>query len=82
MRCISNHHTFIDCKVTLPFSKSIINRLLVIHHLAGGKATEGSLTDSSDTVVMEELLLKINANLNSDEITEINVGNAGTVMRS
>ena len=81
MRCISNHHTFIDCKVTLPFSKSIINRLLVIHHLSGGKATDSSLTDSSDTVVMQELLLKINANLNSDEITEINVGNAGTVMR-
>jgi len=82
MRCISNHHNFIDCKVTLPFSKSIINRLLVIYHLSGGKATDSALTDSSDTVVMQNLLLKISAkNIDPDAITEINVGNAGTVMR-
>jgi 3-phosphoshikimate 1-carboxyvinyltransferase len=82
MRCISNHHNFIDCTVTLPFSKSIINRLLVIYHLSGGKATDSAPTDSSDTVVMQNLLLKISAkNTDPDAITKINVGNAGTVMR-
>ena len=82
MRCISNHHNFIDCKVTLPFSKSIINRLLVIYHLSGGKAINNAPTDSSDTVVMQNLLLKIKAqNSDPDTVTEINVGNAGTVMR-
>jgi len=82
MRCVSRTPGFISCSVTLPFSKSILNRLLIIHHLSGGKATDSSLTDSTDTVVMQNLLLKINsAKNNFQAVTEINVGNAGTVMR-
>lgn len=40
------------------------------------------LSDSSDTVVMQKLLWKISTiSSDSEKITEINVGNAGTVMR-
>jgi len=82
MRHILNHNNSIDCTVTLPFSKSIINRLLVIHHLSGGNSINRPTSGSSDTVVMENLLRKISTqNINSERFTEINVGNAGTVMR-
>jgi len=82
MRSISNTSDIINCMVTMPFSKSIVNRLMVIYHLSGGKNISGICTDSSDTVVMQNLLIKINdKSINPEIITEINVGNAGTVMR-
>lgn len=68
--------------VTLPLSKSIINRLLVINHVSGGKTPTDVITDSSDTIVMKELLDKITTHtVYTGESIEINVGNAGTVMR-
>jgi 3-phosphoshikimate 1-carboxyvinyltransferase len=55
---------------------------LVIYHLSGGEAISGLLSDSSDVVAMQNLLEKIKlADNSSDTYTEINVGNAGTVMR-
>ena len=82
MRSISNNCNLIHCSVTLPFSKSIVNRLMIIYHLSGGKNISGIRTDSADTVVMQNLLIKINErSINPEIITEINVGNAGTVMR-
>lgn len=71
-----------DCTITLPLSKSIINRLLVITHLAGGENPEEILSESSDTVAMQNLLRKIaQTHIGKETETEINVGNAGTVMR-
>lgn len=82
MRCIKNNKDFVDCMITLPLSKSIVNRLLVINHLSGGLGIKGFVADSSDTIVMQQLLQEISVKrLNIDSITEINVGNAGTVMR-
>ncbi len=82
MRSISNNCNLINCSVTLPFSKSIVNRLMVIYHLSDGKNISEIRTDSADTVVMQNLLIKINEqSINPEVITEINVGNAGTVMR-
>lgn len=82
MRCIKNNQDFVDCTITLPLSKSIVNRLLVINHLSVGSIINGFVPDSSDTVVMQLLSEEIkNKRTNSETITEINVGNAGTVMR-
>jgi len=82
MRCVSNNQDFVDCKITLPLSKSIVNRLLVINCLSGGATINGLVPDSTDTVVMQHLLQEIhNKSINTEAITEINVGNAGTVMR-
>jgi len=82
MRHISNHTNLISCTVGLPLSKSIVNRLLLIHHISGGEPLESLVSDSSDTIAMQELLKKIsNTDPASDQYTEINVGNAGTVMR-
>lgn len=82
MRIISNQSKNIHCNITLPLSKSIVNRLLVIHHLSGGDELPILLSDSSDTVAMQSLLHLINSGENQQiDQTEINVGNAGTVMR-
>jgi len=82
MHPVTNNRNFVDCKITLPLSKSIVNRLLVINRLSGGKGISGLLPDSTDTVVMQQLLNEISfRNPNSESFTEINVGNAGTVMR-
>ena len=82
MRHLSTHTTSISCTVDLPLSKSIVNRLLLIHHISGGENIATLISDSSDTVAMQELLHKIsNTDPASDHFTEINVGNAGTVMR-
>ena len=82
MRCITNLQNFIDCTVGLPLSKSILNRLLVIRYLSGAAALDVLLSESSDTQIMQDLLFKIGSeNVNDEPGTEINVGNAGTVMR-
>lgn len=82
MHRISNNQDFVDCTITLPLSKSIVNRLLVINRLSGSLTISGLEPDSSDTIVMQHLLLEISSkNENAETVTEINVGNAGTVMR-
>jgi 3-phosphoshikimate 1-carboxyvinyltransferase len=82
MRLISTQYDYINCDITLPLSKSIVNRLLVIHHFSEGKKISELLSNSSDTVVMQNLLEKIcNHTVDSESVVEINVGNAGTVMR-
>ncbi len=82
MRCIKNNQDFVDCRITLPLSKSIVNRLLIINRLSGGLTINGLVPDSTDTVVMQDLLQEISSNTPKQDIfTEINVGNAGTVMR-
>jgi 3-phosphoshikimate 1-carboxyvinyltransferase len=71
-----------SCHISLPYSKSIINRLLVINHLAGGAKVDVLDKEAEDIEVMQALLKKIsdrNSDLESN--CEINVGDAGTVMR-
>jgi 3-phosphoshikimate 1-carboxyvinyltransferase len=58
---------------TLPASKSISNRVLIISALSGGKSTLHNLSDANDT----QLMLK---RIHSPEI-EIDVEDAGTTMR-
>jgi 3-phosphoshikimate 1-carboxyvinyltransferase len=82
MHSVIHSHQSVTCQVSLPLSKSIINRLLAIHYFSGGEPISSLLSESSDTVAMQNLLLEIsNKSKDSDTITEINVGNAGTVMR-
>jgi 3-phosphoshikimate 1-carboxyvinyltransferase len=82
MHPVTHSHQPVNCQITLPLSKSIINRLLVIHHFSGGAPISNTLSESSDTVAMQNLLLEINnKKRDQDSVTEINVGNAGTVMR-
>jgi len=82
MRLITNSKTVINCQVTLPLSKSIINRLLVIRYLSGDESSLEPLSESMDVVIMQNLLQVIAGKSgNSETITELDTGNAGTVMR-
>jgi 3-phosphoshikimate 1-carboxyvinyltransferase len=60
-------------EITLPTSKSISNRVLIINALAYSPFPVQNLSDSDDTRVMEQVL---NSNTNSFDI-----GHAGTAMR-
>ncbi len=60
-------------EVQLPASKSICNRALAIHHLAGGGCTLHNLSDCDDTRVMRRAL--------ADLPHTIDIGAAGTAMR-
>jgi len=59
--------------ITLPTSKSISNRVLIINSLAYSPFPVGNLSDSDDTLVMEQVL-----NSNTDRF---DIGHAGTAMR-
>ena len=60
-------------EVTLPSSKSISNRILIINSLSYSPYLIENLSDSDDTKVMEDVL---NSNTN-----HFNIGHAGTAMR-
>ena len=59
--------------ITLPASKSISNRVLIINALSYSPYTIGNLSDSDDTKVMEAVLTASGS--------EFDIGHAGTAMR-
>ena len=63
----------LNTSVQLPSSKSISNRLLIIHALSGNKGLPGGLSDSDDTDVMVRAL--------SSNPGIHDIGHAGTSMR-
>ena len=67
--------------ISLPASKSISNRLLIIRALAGHNFEIRNLSTADDTVLMQHLLLKIQQSKNSTKALELDCGNAGTVLR-
>ncbi len=67
--------------VRLPASKSISNRLLIIRALSGNDFKIDNLSQSEDTILLENILAEIKASENKKGITELNTANAGTAMR-
>lgn len=68
-------------KVTIPPSKSESNRALIIQALSKNPFKINNLSISSDTLVLEQALLKIKNYETSDEIIEIDIKDCGTAMR-
>lgn len=68
-------------EISLPASKSISNRVLIIRALSGSDFRIDNLSDANDTVILERLLSLIEQKKGSSSIVEINAGDAGTVMR-
>ena len=71
-------------ELTLPASKSISNRLLVMQYLSEGKISIKNLSTADDTVLMQNLLAKIQSHISlgdPDQFCELDCGNAGTVLR-
>ena len=70
---ISHPSKIVNCKINLPSSKSISNRLLIIQALCNNKFTINNLSESDDTIALKKAL---HTNHN-----EINIGAAGTTFR-
>ena len=71
-------------ELTLPASKSISNRLLVMQYLSEGKISVKNLSTADDTVLMQNLLAKVQSHISlgdPDQFCELDCGNAGTVLR-
>jgi 3-phosphoshikimate 1-carboxyvinyltransferase len=67
--------------IILPFSKSISNRALIIHAIAGfNQAIEG-LSDADDTRKLKKLLLKIKSATHGESPVSLDCRDAGTVFR-
>lgn len=56
MQYIVKAPTLLRSTISLPASKSISNRALIIHSLAGGKARPDNLSDCDDTEVIVRAL--------------------------
>ncbi len=70
-----------SCNISLPTSKSISNRVLIINSFLSKPKNIYRLSDSDDSVLMQSLLEKISLNKHSKNIIELNCNNAGTVFR-
>jgi 3-phosphoshikimate 1-carboxyvinyltransferase len=70
---ISGPSSPVQDTIYIPSSKSISNRMLILHALAGKEGTLGNLSESDDTRVIQEAL--------SGKTAVIDIGHAGTAMR-
>ncbi len=67
--------------IRLPSSKSISNRLLIIQALASASFDIKQLSESDDTILLQDLLKKIREHQGRLSLHELDAANAGTVMR-
>ncbi len=85
---VSRSHKAVNTTIQLTGSKSECNRALVIEALSKGKVQVTNVSDAADAVTLSEILREP-ANAGSvnqqasdtPEITEVNIGPAGTAMR-
>ncbi len=78
---IHKNKGFIKGKITLPASKSISNRALIINYLSGDKLQLNNLSPADDTQLMVTLLSRIEKQKGSEIPITIDCQNAGTVAR-
>lgn len=71
---ISKNNKTINAEISLPSSKSISNRALIINALSGNALPINNLSDSDDTRVLNKIL-------HSGDSNEFDIGHAGTAMR-
>jgi 3-phosphoshikimate 1-carboxyvinyltransferase len=68
-------------RLTLPASKSISNRLLIIRALSGTEFPIQNLSKADDTLLLQRLLSEVQMAGKRSEPAELDTANAGTVMR-
>lgn len=68
-------------KVTLPASKSISNRLLLLNALSQKPSEILNCSTADDTILLQHLLDDIGKGSSRSRVPELDVHNAGTVMR-
>lgn len=64
-------------KINIPYSKSISNRLLIMHFLSQSKIALNYLSQSDDTILLQNIL----QNLSKEETNHFYTHNAGTTTR-
>lgn len=64
-------------QINIPYSKSISNRLLIMHFLSKSKKTFTHLSQSDDTILLQNIL----QNLSKEETNHFYTHNAGTTTR-
>lgn len=74
---LSSHQSVKKAEVIITGSKSVSNRLLILEYFYQNLALQ-NLSNSDDTVHLQKALAQFNS---QSEITEIDVGHAGTAMR-
>jgi len=71
-------------EITLPASKSISNRLLIMQYLSGNRIMVENLSMAEDTLLMQRLLQETGRHVtvgNAQDCCTLNCNNAGTVFR-
>jgi len=68
-------------EISLPASKSISNRVLIINFLSKQSQIIQNLSKADDTAVMKNLLERIEEAKSTNEIVSLDCKNSGTVMR-
>ena len=67
----------LSAHISVPSSKSISNRLLILREISGKKLTINDLSNANDTKILKLIL----DNLDNSDVHNLNVDNAGTVFR-
>ena len=67
--------------VTVPGSKSVSNRLLLLQRTAAPRLRISNLSDSDDTRLLQRLLERVDSSQEGDGIVELDVRNCGTAFR-
>ncbi|MCX6284561.1 MAG: hypothetical protein NTW31_10045 [Bacteroidetes bacterium] len=67
--------------IQLPSSKSISNRMLIMQALSGAKFEINNLSRSTDTLILQKLLNKIQASSGKQDAVELDCSDAGTDLR-
>ena len=67
--------------VTVPGSKSVSNRLLLLQRTAVPRLCISNLSDSDDTRLLQRLLERVDSSQEGDGIVELDVRNCGTAFR-
>jgi len=70
-----------ETNISLPTSKSISNRALMIRAMCSEPVKIVNISHAADTILMQDLLIKIENNINCRQNIVIDTGNAGTVFR-
>jgi 3-phosphoshikimate 1-carboxyvinyltransferase len=81
MITISHPTKVINANINLPASKSISNRLLVIHFLMNKSFKIENLSNCNDTVDLKNALHQIESKNNLENKVTVDVGEAGTSYR-
>lgn len=68
-------------EISLPSSKSMSNRALILHHLHPSKITISNLSEAEDTKLLSRLLKSVAEHRHSEPPLQIHCQNAGTVFR-